>query len=115
MWLTPASYQGLPVFIGQISRDIGVRFSKRTITTHEIDPDVDETREFLLENLAYAQSLVAFAYVGGVGTAPIDAPRQNLTGSPYFTDGHRVVLWVSATPRSIADIKVFEWRDPAIE
>ena len=115
LWLTPARYQGLPVFIGQISRDIGVRFSKRTITTHEIDPDVDETREFLLEDLAYAQSLAAFAYVGGVGKAPIDAPRSNLTGSPYFTDGHRVVLWVTATPTSIADIKVLEWRDPAID
>ena len=115
LWLTPARYQGLPVFIGQISRDIGVRFSKRTITTHEIDPDVDETREFLLEDLAYAQGLAAFAYVGGVGTAPIDAPRSNLTGSPYFTDGHRVVLWVTATPTSIADIKVLDWRDPAID
>ncbi len=113
LWLAPARYQGLPVFIGQISRDIGVRFSKRTITTHEIDPDVDETREFLLEDLAYAQSLKAFAYVDGVGKAPFDAPRSNLTGSLYFTDGHRVVLWVTATPTSITDITAFEWRDPA--
>ncbi len=112
LWLTPARYQGLPVLIGQISRDIGVRFSKRTLTTHEIDPDVDETREFLLENLAYAQGLAAFAYVGGVGEAPIDAPRSNLTGSPYFTDGHRVVLWVSLAPTSIADVEVVDWRNP---
>jgi len=115
LWLAPVRYRGLPVFIGQISRDIGVRFSKRTITTHEIDPDVDETREFLLEDLAYAQSLAAFAYVGGVGKAPIEAPRTNLTGSPYFTDGHRVVLWLTAVPTSIADIQVFEWRDPAVD
>jgi hypothetical protein len=115
LWLAPVRYQGLPVFIGQISRDIGVRFSKRTITTHEIDPDVDETREFLLEDLAYAQALAAFAYVGGVGKAPIDAPRSNLTESLYFTDGHRVVLWVTATPTSIADIKALEWRDPTVD
>jgi len=115
LWLSTARYRGVPVFIGQISRDIGVRFSKRTITTHEVDPDVDETREFLLENLAYSQSLAAIAYVGGVGEAPIEAPRRNLTGSPYFTDGYRVVLWATATPTSIADIKVLEWRDPAID
>jgi len=113
LWLSPVRYQGVPVFVGQISRDIGVRLSKRTITTHEIDPDVDETREFLLENLAYSQSLAAMAYVGGVGAADIDAPRRNLTESPYFTDGYRVVLWVTATPTSIADIKVVEWRDPS--
>jgi hypothetical protein len=112
LWLAPVRYQGLPVFIGQISRDIGVRFSKRTITTHEIDPDVDETREFLLENLAYAQGLAAFAYVGGVGEASIDEPRRNLTDSPYFTDGHRVVLWISSSPTSIADIEFVDWRNP---
>ena len=111
LWQSPARYRGVPVFIGQISRDIGVRFSKRTITTHEIDPDVDETREFLLENLAYSQSLAAVAYVRGVGAADIDSPRRNLTDSPYFTDGYRVVLWVTATPTSIADIEVVEWRE----
>ncbi|MCP3870844.1 MAG: hypothetical protein GY703_22660 [Gammaproteobacteria bacterium] len=112
LWLSPVRYQNVPVFIGQISRDIGVRFSKWTITTHEIDPDVDETREFLLENLAYSQTLTAIAYVDGVGKATMEAPRKNLTDSPYFTDGRRVVLWITATPTSIADIKVVEWRDP---
>lgn len=115
LWLAPVRYKGVPVFIGQISRDIGVRFSRRTITTHEIDPDVDETREYLLENLAYSQSLAAIAYVGGVGKASIDAPRTNLTDSPYFTDGYRVVLWIPQSPRSIADIEVVDWRDPAAD
>ena len=50
----------------------------------------------LVENLAYNQVLEKFAYVGGVGEAPIDTPRGNLTGDPYFTDGQRVVMWVSA-------------------
>jgi hypothetical protein len=112
LWLTPVRYRGDRVWIGQISRDIGVRFTTRTITTHKIDPDVDETREFLLEDLAYAQSLRAYAYVEGVGAAPIEAPRANLTGDPYFTDGYRIVLWVSADPISIADVKARSWRDP---
>ncbi len=112
LWLSPARYDGEPVFVGQISRDIGVRFAARTITTHEIDPDVDETREFLLENLAYSQRLKGIAYVGGVGAASMNAPRYNLTGSRYFTDGHRAVFWVTSTPTSIADIKIYEWRDP---
>jgi hypothetical protein len=114
LWLTPLRYHGEPVFIGQISRDIGVRFSKRTIVTHEIDPDVDETREYLLENLAYSQALAAFAYVGGVGEATIDAPRENLTESPYFTDGRRVVLWVTKDLTSIDDINVVNWRGGAV-
>jgi hypothetical protein len=81
----------------------------KTITTHKVDPDVDETREFLVENLAYSQALAKFGYVGGVGAAPIDKPRGNLTGDPYFTDGHRVVLWVSSQPKDIAEIEDLEW------
>ena len=49
LWLAPMTFNDQLVWIGQISRDIGVRFTMKTITTHKIDPDVDETREFLLE------------------------------------------------------------------
>jgi len=112
LWRAPMNFKGVPVWIGQISRDIGVRFTRKTITTHKIDPDVDETREFLLENLAYSQVLGKFAYVGGVGAASIDEPRPNLTGDPYFTDGLRVVMWISSGYRDLADIKYETWSDP---
>ena len=108
VWLTPLRFEGVPVWIGQISRDIGVRFTWRTITTHKIDPDVDETREFLVEDLAYSEALARIAYVGGVGPAPYDRPRGNLTGDPYFTDGQRVVMWISGEPTSIAEIEVLD-------
>jgi len=104
LWLTPLRYEGQPVWIGQISRDIGVRFTSKTITTHKIDPDVDETREYLLEDLAYAQSLRAYGYVPGVGVAPLEEPRGNLTGDPYFTDGLRMVLFLSSEPTDIGEI-----------
>jgi hypothetical protein len=112
LWMSHATFQGLPVWIGQISRDIGVRFTTKTITTHKIDPNVDETREYLLENLAYAQSLKAIGYVGGVGEVPRDQPRGNLTGDPWFTDGYRLVLWVSAEPTPISDLQLMHWRMP---
>lgn len=104
LWMTPLRYERKPVWIGQISRDIGVRFTKKTITTHKIDPDVDETREYLLEDLAYSQSLNAFGYVPGVGEAPFEEPRGNLTGDPYFTDGLRILLFLSSEPTDISEI-----------
>ena len=112
LWLAPMTFQGQTVWIGQISRDIGVRFTRKTITTHKIDPDVDETREFLIENLAYNQVLSKFAYVGGVGTAPIDKPRGNRTGDPYLTDGLRAVLWISSKPTNLLDISYVRWSKP---
>jgi hypothetical protein len=112
LWMTPARYQGLPVWIGQISRDIGVRFTRKTITTHKIDPDVDETREYLLEDLAYSQALLRIGYVGGVGPVSADSPRGNLTGDPWFTDGYRLVLWVTSEPTPISDVTALPWRNP---
>jgi hypothetical protein len=112
LWMSPYKYEGKAVWIGQISRDIGVRFTPKTITTHKIDPDVDETREFLLENLAYNQALAKVAYVKGTGAAPIEQMRGNLTGDPYFTDGLRIVLWVSSTQVAIDDIELLQWEIP---
>jgi hypothetical protein len=112
LWMSRGLYQGLSVWIGQISRDIGVRWTAKTITTHKIDPNVDETREYLLENMAYAQTLKAIGYVGGVGEVPIDQPRGNLTGDPWFTDGLRVVLWITSEPTDITEIQNFKWLDP---
>jgi hypothetical protein len=48
LWLSPMRFKDIPVWVGQISRDIGVRFTTKTILTHKIDPDVDETRDFLI-------------------------------------------------------------------
>jgi hypothetical protein len=108
LWMTPMRFEGKPVWIGQISRDIGVRFTSKTITTHKIDANVDETREFLVEDMVYSQGLSKIGYVRGVGDAPYDAPRGNLTGDPYFTDGLRVVMWVSDSPKSLSELEVLE-------
>jgi hypothetical protein len=108
LWMTPMRYEGKPVWIGQISRDIGVRFTRKTITTHKIDANVDETREFLLEDMFYSQALSKIGYVEGVGKAPYDEPRRNLTGDPYFTDGLRVVMWVSNSAKSLSELEILD-------
>ena len=113
LWLAPMRFEGKLVWIGQISRDIGVRFSRKTITTHKIDPDVDETRSFLIQDLWYSQGLKKFGYVKGVGAASYDEPRGNLTGDPYFTDGLRAILWMSSQPSAFGDVGWFDWEFPA--
>jgi hypothetical protein len=93
LWLTPLRFQGKPVWVGQISRDIGVRFTLKTwnLTTHKIDPDVDDARDYVLDDLMEAGRVSQVAYVAGVEAAVRTAPRRNLTGDPYFTDGFRAV------------------------
>jgi hypothetical protein len=99
LWMTPLRFQGKPVWIGQISRDIGVRFTWKTwnLTTHKIDPDVDEARDYVLDDLMEAGRVAQVAYVAGVEASEPAAPRRNLTGDPYFTDGLRAVAFFSET------------------
>jgi len=114
LWLTPLLYQGRPVWLGQISRDIGVRFTLKTwnLTTHKIDPDVDEARMGLIQDLVYSQSLLEFGFVKGPPPAPPDRPHRNLTGDPYFTDGLRAVLLFERRPVALEEVRVYEWELP---
>ena len=111
LWLSPMLYQGKQVWVGQISRDIGTRLTIHSpyLTTHKIDPDVDEARTALLEDMAYSQSLTQLGLVQGVGAAPRSAPRGNLTTDPYYTDGFRAVLIFDIHPTSINEIKFLHW------
>jgi hypothetical protein len=107
LWLTPLCFQGQSVWVGQVSRDIGVRFTTRTwnLTTHRVDADVDEARDYVIEDLLQAGRIQATTYVDGVGPCESTAPRCNLTGDPYYTDGKRAVILLSATrtnPRFVA-------------
>ena len=107
LWATPLQFEGQRVWIGQVSRDIGVRFTWRTwnLTTHRIDPDVDEARDYVVEDLMHVERLGMTGYVDGVGPCDTAKPRHNLTGDPYYTDGKRAVVFLSksrTTPKYIA-------------
>src|SRR5262249_17712711 len=99
LWTTPLRFQGQPVWIGQVSRDIGVRFTWRTwnLTTHRIDPDVDEARDYVVEDLLQAGRIELVGYLDGVGRRDAAGPRRNLSGAPYFTDGKRAAVLISPT------------------
>jgi hypothetical protein len=83
-----------------------------TLTTHKIDPDVDEAARALTEDLVYSQGLQAIGLVGGVGEAPRDEPRENLTTDPYYTEGLRYVLVFDSSPTSLTEIRILPWRLP---
>ncbi len=112
VWLAPILCNGQLVWIGQISRDIGVRFSSKTFVTHKVDPNVDEAREYLVQDLIVGQSVAKIGYVAGVGPATRDEPRTNYTNDPYFTDGLRVVFFLSGDPVSYDEIELLDWRWP---
>jgi len=114
VWVSPALYRGDYVYIGQISRDIGSRLTTKssTLTTHKIDPAVDEARNFLILDLIYSHAVSAYGFTRGVGPLTWDEPGRNLTGDPYFTDGRRAVIFLSADPVSLEETDYLEWVTP---
>src|SRR5262249_1622801 len=68
LWITPLRFEGQPVWIGQVSRDIGVRFTPKTwnLSTHRIDPDVDDARDYVLGDLMESGRVVRVGYVAGI-------------------------------------------------
>lgn len=112
-WLAPFRCQGKPVWIAQVSRDIGVKVTSKspTLTTHVIDPNVDDARQYVLQGLLNQEAVEWFAIVRGVGAAPVDRPRENLTGDPYFTDGMRMVIGISSEPVPTWKTVNLEWNE----
>jgi hypothetical protein len=115
LWLAPYRFEGRPVWIGQISRDIGVKVTPKspTLTTHIIDPEVDTTREYLLHSLVAEGFVDRFGFVRGSAAGTPSQPRVNLTGDPYHSDGLRLVVILSAEPVPPDQIRSLLWEQSA--
>ena len=105
------SYEGKAIWVGQISRDIGVRFAVDApfFVTHVIEPDLDEARSYLIQDMLASEYLHAFGWLKGVGRATQDHPRVNVTGDPYFTDGLRAVMVISSKSASEDEVELLDW------
>lgn len=115
LWLAPFRFEGRQVWIGQISRDIGIKLTTRspTLTTHVIDPQIDEAREYLLHSLVASGLVDRFGFVKGSVQAAPTAPARNLVDDPYFSDGMRLVIVVARDPVSPDLIRSLLWERSA--
>jgi hypothetical protein len=116
LWLTPWRFEGISVWVGAVSRDIGVIFTPRSwnLTTHQIDSEVDEARNYLIEDLATSQRVSAFGLVNGVGASSSENPQKNLLGTSWWSDGKRLVLDLSDVPVSLEEMKIMVLSRPLL-
>lgn len=111
LWLAPLQFRGQDVWVGTITRDIGVYFTRRAwnLTTHAIDPDVDEARRYLREDFAIAQDIDRWGFVEGVGVATPEEPHRNLMNAPWWTDGLRLVVEIAEHPIALEEQGFLYW------
>ncbi|MEM7170214.1 MAG: LssY C-terminal domain-containing protein [Pseudomonadota bacterium] len=109
VWLTPLRFQGRPVWIGAISRDIGVILSGFG-TTHKIDPDVDAERWYLAQSIMRAQALKRFSFAKGGPVSTWDNPRSSVEPKNiFYSDGLRIVMEMSREPVPLDEVEFLDW------
>jgi len=106
-WLAPFTAGKERVWVCQVRH-----FFKSALAVTRFDPDVDNARNFTLQNHLYSQALEKFAWLSGKAVVPVESFWSNLLRPAYFSDGYRVVLWSSAEPYSILDATLVDWDDP---
>jgi hypothetical protein len=106
-WLAPFMAGDEWVWVCQVRH-----FFRSALALTRLDPDVDNARNFTLQNHLYAQALEKFAWLSGREVVPVESFWINLLRPAYFSDGYRVVLWSSAEPYSILDTTLVDWEDP---
>ncbi len=110
LWLTDILYRGKTVWIGQIASSLGGRFASDTEQQRAlIDPNVDEARLDLIQDMLYSQSLAKLGLVNGVGRVMTSKPRMLPNGGHYHTDGLRAVFVFEERTIGLSDIQSFEW------
>jgi hypothetical protein len=115
LWRASVTHRGMPVWVGQISCDVGVKLSSKTMVTHKIDPEVDQARRYLWLDLISSPGIKKVGLTRGVGRAGRDAPRYNYTRDPYVTDGLRIVLFPGEEPTMLDDIEWLDWEWPTMD
>ncbi len=108
-WLAPLRYRGQLVILVQAGRPYGGRFAAAEARAPMLHPDVDETRNLLIQDLLYSGGVARLGFVAGVGAAAPSQPRAGLAGTRYFTDGLRAVMFFATRPLAVSDIELLEW------
>ena len=109
LWLTPIRLGEQAVWIGHVSYEMSGSLLSLQPTRFQMDPDVDDARNYLLQNFWYSQSLAAFAMASGAPRAPIEAPLANFNDEQFFSDGRRAVLFLSEDPVSLSETEIVVW------
>ena len=113
IWLAPIKFMDKRVWIGSTTRDVGTDVDKvKDFLTKKIDPDLNETRSFLVEDMALSQSVNKIGYLSNSDPTNKDNPNINYKNQAWWSDGLVLVLLFDDLPNTIGDITFYDWEFP---
>jgi hypothetical protein len=114
LWVAPFRHRGQPVFVGQAGRPRGGRLAIAEDSDLVVHPDVDEVRNFLVQDLLYSGGLAKLGFVEARGEADIVELAHTVGKGRYHTDGLRAVMFFVSRPVTLTGIEILDWV-PALE
>lgn len=112
VWLAPIRVAGEPVWVAQMTHYVSRPTRVGTaLLDARLDPDVDDARNYMLQRMWYSQALDRFAFVEGERLDTAADLSAFFEGSRFFSDGHRLVLWLSAEPISLLESRNLRWAE----
>ena len=113
LWLSPMRVDGKPVWMAQVTHFIGQSTQlEQVLFGTRIDPDIDDGRNYFMQNMWYSQSLEQLAWLAAGKANSVENTRVDFNGSEYFTDGFLIVAWLSGVPVSLLETTNADWDDP---
>jgi len=111
MWLAPVQVDGKPLWVSQFKHAIGRRYQiGEMFFGVQLDPDTSDGRNYLIQDVWYAQSVLYWAWSLTGVAAPKDAPRYDFHGNAWFSnDVVRPVIWISGEPIALAEATYIDW------
>ena len=108
LWATPMLFDGKPVYVAQVGRPVGGRFASSEASSTVLHADVDEARNFMVQDMMYSGGLEKLGFITGVAQAGAST-STTVEGSQYYTDGLRAVLFFGTRPLSLSDVQILDW------
>ena len=113
LWVVPVSVNGETVWAAQIKHAIGRRFEiGEQFFGVRLDPDVNDGRNYILQDFWYSQALKQYSWSDSGLQVPQHNPLIDYNNNAWFSDGLRLVLWISGEPVSLRETNHLEWDIP---
>jgi hypothetical protein len=113
LWMSPMRVDGKPVWMAQVTHFIGQSTQlEQVLFGTRIDPDIDDGRNYFMQNMWYSQSLEQLAWLAAGKANSIEDTLVDFNGAEYFTDGFQIVAWLSGVPISLLETTNADWDDP---
>ncbi len=108
LWATPMLFDGTPVYVAQVGRPVGGSFKSGDGRSTVLHADVDEARNFMVQDMMYSGGLEKLGFITGAGDADAST-TTTFEGSQYHTDGLRAVLFFGTRPLALSDVQILDW------